>query len=89
MSIQEILAQIETTFGRPSATVLFNNNAMFASAFNPMDTPETLFHRIEECQEVAVLGGTPYTNTSGVDGRELVASNCPHSRDWCDCYWMI
>jgi hypothetical protein len=62
MSIQEILAQIETTFGRPSALVLFNNNATFASPFNPMDTPETLFHRIEECQEVAVLGGAPYTN---------------------------
>ena len=62
MSIQEILAQLETSFGRPSATVLFNNNVTFAGPFNPMDTPETLFHRIEECPEVAELGGAPYTN---------------------------
>jgi hypothetical protein len=27
-----------------------------------MDTPETLFRRIEECQEVAVLGNAPYMN---------------------------
>lgn len=61
MTIQAILLQLETTFGRQSATVLFNNNATFASPFNPMDTLETLFHRIEECQEIAVLGGAPYT----------------------------
>jgi hypothetical protein len=57
MSIQEILAQLETTFGRVPATILFNNNAAFAGSFNPMDTLETLFHRIEECQEVKMLGG--------------------------------
>jgi hypothetical protein len=62
MSVQDILSQLETTFGRPSATVLFTNNTTFAGPFNPMDTPETLFHRIKECQEVAVLGGAPYTN---------------------------
>jgi hypothetical protein len=26
-----------------------------------MDTPESLFRRIEECQEIAVLGGAPYS----------------------------
>ncbi len=62
MTVQEILSQLKTTFGRPSATVLFTNNTAFAGPFNPMDTPETLFRRIEECQEVAVLGGAPYTN---------------------------
>ena len=61
MTIQAILSQLKTTFGRPSATVLFQNNTTFASPFNPMDTPKTLFHRIEECQEIAVLGGAPYT----------------------------
>ena len=62
MTVQEILSELETTFGRPSGTVLFNNNTTFAGPFNPMDTPETLFRRIEECQEIAVLGGAPYTN---------------------------
>jgi hypothetical protein len=63
MTIQAILAQLEFTFGRPSATVLFKNNLTFASSFNQMDTPESLFWRMEECQEVAVLGGAPYTDT--------------------------
>jgi hypothetical protein len=62
MTIQAILSQLETTFGRPSVTVLFQNNATFASPFSPMDTPESLFQRIEECQEIAVLGGAPYTD---------------------------
>ena len=61
MSIQEILAQLETTFGKPSAYLAFQNNTIFTSPFSAMDTPESLFQRIEECQEVAVLGGTPYS----------------------------
>jgi hypothetical protein len=61
MSIQAILAQLETTFGKPSSAIIFHNNTIFTSSFSPMDTPETLFQRIEECQEVAVLGGTPYS----------------------------
>ena len=27
----------------------------------PLDAPETLFHRIEQCQEVAIIGAPPYT----------------------------
>jgi hypothetical protein len=34
---------------------------MFTSLFDPRDTLETLFHRIEECQEIAILGGSAYT----------------------------
>ena len=62
MTIQAILSQLEKTFGRPSATVLFQNNATLTSPFSPMDTPESLFQWIEECQEIAVLGGAPYTD---------------------------
>lgn len=62
MSIQDILSQLEMTFGRPSGTVLFSNNTTFTAPFNPAETPETLFRRVEECQEVAVLGRTPYSN---------------------------
>jgi hypothetical protein len=67
MTIQAILGQLETTFGRPSGTVLFQNNATFTSPFNPMDTPESLFQRIEECQQIGVLGGTPYTDAQIVN----------------------
>ena len=62
MTIENILAQLESTFGRPSGTVLFQNNAKFTSPFNGMDTPESLFTRVEECQEIAVLGGAPFTD---------------------------
>ena len=61
MTIQAILAQIETTFGRPTSSIVFNNNTRFTSPFDQRDTPENLFHRIEECQEVAILGGAAYT----------------------------
>ena len=61
MSIQEIFAQLEYTFGKPSAYIGFQNNTVFTSPFSATDTPESLFRRVEECQEVAVLGGTPYS----------------------------
>jgi hypothetical protein len=61
MTIQSILAQLEATFGKPTSTITFNYNAIFTSSFSAMDTPETLFRRIEECQEIAVLGGIPYS----------------------------
>jgi hypothetical protein len=53
--------QLESTFGKPSAYISFQNNTVFTSPFSATDTPESLFRRIEECQEVAVLGGTPYS----------------------------
>ena len=61
MTIQAILAQLETTFARPTSTIVFNNNTRFTSPFDQRETPENLFHRIEECQEIAILGGAPYT----------------------------
>ena len=61
MTIQEILGQLETTFGKPSAAISFHNNTVFTSTFSATETPESLFRRIEECQEVAVLGGAPYS----------------------------
>jgi hypothetical protein len=57
MSIQSILFQLETTFGKPLLKIMFNYNIAFTLSFSPMDTPETLFHRIED----AVLGGAPYS----------------------------
>jgi hypothetical protein len=61
MSIQEILGQLEATFGKPSSAISFHNNTVFTSTFSATETPESLFRRIEECQEVAVLGGAPYS----------------------------
>ena len=61
MSIQAILSQLETTFGRPTSDIVFSNNMRFTSPFDPRDTPENLFRRVEECQEIAILGGATYT----------------------------
>ncbi len=61
MSIQEILDQLESTYGKPSSAISFHNNAIFKSTFSAMDTPKSLFRRIEECQEIAVLGGAQYS----------------------------
>jgi hypothetical protein len=40
---------------------VFTNNTRFTSPFDQREAPEHLFHRIEECQEIAILGGAPYT----------------------------
>ena len=60
MSIQDILDQLKSTYGKPSSAISFHNNTIFTSTFSAMDTPESLFRRIKECQEIAVLGGAPY-----------------------------
>jgi hypothetical protein len=62
MSIMNMLNQLETTYGKPNAMALFANDTHFHSAFSPNDTPETLFHCIEQCQEIAVLAREPYSN---------------------------
>ncbi len=62
MSIMNMLDQLETTYGKPNAMTLFANDTLFRSAFNPNDATESLFHRIEQCQEIAVLARNPYSN---------------------------
>jgi hypothetical protein len=32
-----------------------------------LDALDTLFHRIEQCQEVAIIGATPYTTAQLVN----------------------
>ncbi len=61
MSIQDILTQLETSYGKPMPMALHNNNILFQSTMAPTDVPETLFYRIKQCQEIATLAGDPYT----------------------------
>lgn len=61
MEINEILDQITTTYGRPTPNALLQNDMLFRSAYSPADAPETLFRRIEDCQEVQLLGEDEYT----------------------------
>jgi hypothetical protein len=61
MSIQEILTQLETSYGKPTPMALHNNDLLFRSPMSTTDAPEMLFYRIKQCQEIATLAGDPYT----------------------------
>jgi hypothetical protein len=61
MSIQEILTQLKTAYGKPTPMALHNKNLLFRSPMATNDAPELLFYRIEQCQEIATLAGDPYT----------------------------
>jgi hypothetical protein len=61
MSIQEILTQLETPYGKPTPMALHNNDLLFRSPMTTNDAPEMLFYRIEQYQEIATLAGDPYT----------------------------
>ncbi len=61
MSNQDILTQLETSYGKPTPMALHNINILFRSAMAPTDVPKMLFYRIKQCQEIATLAGDPYT----------------------------
>jgi hypothetical protein len=44
MRTQLILAQLETSYGKPVANIIWNNNILITADFNPVDVQETLFH---------------------------------------------
>jgi hypothetical protein len=47
MSIQEILTQLKTLYGKPTSMALHNNDLLFRSPMSTTDVPEMLFHRIK------------------------------------------
>ncbi len=61
MSIQEILTQLETSYGKPTPMVLHNNDLIFRSPMTTTDVPKMLFYKIKQCQEITTLAGDPYT----------------------------
>jgi hypothetical protein len=67
MSIMNMLDQLETTYGKPDAMTLFANDTLFHSTFNPNDPPKALFHRIKQCQEIAVLARDPYSDVQVIN----------------------
>jgi hypothetical protein len=67
MNIQLILAQLEIFYGKLTANIIWNNKVLFTTNFNPLDAPEMLFHRIEQCQEVVIIGATPYKSVQLVN----------------------
>jgi hypothetical protein len=67
MSIMNMLDQLVRTYGKPNAMMLFANDTLFCSTFNPNDAPKALFHRIEQCQEIAVLARDPYSDVQVIN----------------------
>jgi hypothetical protein len=61
MEPREMFDQITATYGRPTPAALLQNDTFFRSVYSPQDAPEMLFRRIEDCQEVQILGEDPYT----------------------------
>ena len=67
MSVQMILAQLENAYGKPTGSTLWDNDKLFRAPFNANEVPESLFLRLERCQEVALLGLNPYSQTQLVN----------------------
>jgi hypothetical protein len=62
MRVINILDQLSATYGQPTPAALEGNDHIFQSPTSAADPHEVLFHRIEECAEMALLGKNPYTN---------------------------
>ena len=61
MSVLTILNQLQDTYGKPDMITIFVNKTLFRSPMAPSDSPEILFDRIEQCQEIQILGKVPFT----------------------------
>ena len=72
MSIIDIFAQLDATFGKPDAQAQLLNDNNFRAPLLLMETPETLFLRLEECQEVKILANNPYTDMQLIINAVLV-----------------
>jgi hypothetical protein len=62
MRVIDILDQLNNIYGKPTFSALKKNDNIFRSPYLAADTPEVLFHRIEDCAKDALLGISPYTN---------------------------
>ena len=85
MEIREIFDQITSTYGRPTPAALLQNDTLFRSVYSPQDAPEVLFRRIEDCQEVQILGEDPYTAQQLLNNAVRLLLQCgQYTRDFED-----
>jgi hypothetical protein len=56
---------------------IFKNETLYRSPMAPSDSPEVLFYRIEQCQEVQLIGKVPFTTEQiiATTVRILIGSN--------------
>jgi hypothetical protein len=62
-----ILQQLKTAYGKPTGTTLWDNDKIFRAPFGANEVPESVFLRLERCQEVALLGLNPYSQAQLVN----------------------
>jgi hypothetical protein len=61
MSIINILNQLQVSYGKPNIMTLYTNDTLFRSPMTAGNSPEMLFYRIEQCQEIQRIGNLPYS----------------------------
>ncbi len=72
-------------YRRPTPAALLQNDTLFWSVYSPQDAPEVLFHCIEDCQEVQILGEDPYTAQQLLNNAVRLLLQCGlYSRDFED-----
>ena len=77
MTVLDILTQLQETYGKPDMMTLYVNETLYRSPMAPSDSPEMLFYRIEQCQEIQILGKVPFTTEQIIGNavRILIGSN--------------
>ncbi len=61
MSVLDILIQLQDSYGKPDMMTIFKNETLYRSPMAHSDSPEILFYRIKQCQEVQIIGNVPFT----------------------------
>ena len=88
MSINEILDQLDITYGQPGAAELLTNQAAWHAPHSNQEEPEALFLRLEQCQQVAILAKNEYTPRQMITNAVLILrqSNIFPTKDFDE--WM-
>jgi hypothetical protein len=72
MSIQTIMAQLEALYGKPTSTILWNNNKLFLADFLLNNAPVLLFNCVKQCQKVVIIADMPYTGVQLISNTMLL-----------------
>jgi hypothetical protein len=77
MSVLDILTQLQDSYGKPDMMTIFKKETLYRSLMAPSDSPEVLFYRIDQCQEVQLIGKVPFTTEQIIANtvRILIGSN--------------
>jgi hypothetical protein len=88
MEPREMFDQITATYSKPTPAALLQNDKLFRSVYFPNDAPEVLFRRIEDCQEVQILGEDLYTAQQLLNNAVRLLLQCGlYARDFEDWDW--